>query len=249
MFTNCLFIFFLTTVSALLNGIEVKDLTRFPHHVFLKIKYDSGLNYYCGGAILSTNFIVTNKDCVDGISSLQVVARALSTQDPSALYIDIPDLSLSIFQSSDLEEFALIRIPEPLQFSNVLKPIKFIVENLEWGGHKATMAGLGRTNNRNGSMLTYGEFEIIHTEDCAGVHGEEFLGPSYKCFISRNRTFWTYPCFGNTGEAVLIEDDVDVWRMIGVVMKSDTCVTKISGIFSNIRPSTLNVITNIINNP
>lgn len=246
-FTNCLLIFSVTSVSSLLNGKEVNDLRRFPHHAFLKIKYDTGLQYYCGGAILSSTFVVTSKLCVENVSSLEVVVKALSTQDTSALYIDIPDLFQSIIQSSDLGQFALIKLPEPLQFSELIKPIKFIEDNLEWGGHKVTIAGLGQTKNRNGSILTFANFEVIHTEDCGADHGEEFLGPSYKCFLSRDRSFFTYPCFGNLGEAVLIEDDVDAWRIIGVVVKSDTCVTKISGIFSNIQPTTLSAINDIIN--
>lgn len=245
--TNILPLLFATTVSCLLNGKEVKDLRRFPHHVFLKIKYTTGLQYYCGGSILSSQFVVTSKSCVDNVASLQVVARALSTQDTSALYIDILESSQSIIQSSDLGEFALIKLPEPLPFTDFIKPIKFIEDNLEWGGHKVTIAGLSETNNRNGSMLTYGEFEVIHTKDCGADHGDDFLGPSYKCFLSRDRNIFTYPCFGNLGEAVLIEDEVYDWRMIGVVIKSDTCVTKISGIFSNIQPSTLTAINDIIN--
>lgn len=246
-FTNILLLHFATTVSCLLNGKDVKDLKRFPHHVFLKFKYTTGLQYYCGGAILSSEFVVTSKGCVDNVASLQVVGRALSTQDTSALYIDVLDLPQSIIQSSDLGEFALIKLPETLQFTELIKPIKFIEDNLEWGGHKITIAGLSGTNNKNGSILTYGEFEVIHTEDCGADHGDNFLGPSYKCFLSRDREFFTYPCFGNLGEAVLIEDEVHVWRMIGVVVKSDTCVTKDSGIFSNIQPSTLTAINDIIN--
>lgn len=237
-----------TQISALLNAIEVTDLKKFPHHAFLKIQYNSGINYYCGGAVLSDCYVVTSTHCVDDIDSVQVVLQALSTQDPNALYINILDVSESVIRSSELGEFALVKLPRPLEFSETIKPISFIEENLEWGGHKIIIAGLGPNSNKNGSALTYNYFEVIHTEDCGAAHGEQFLGPAYKCFLGYSGEDFSYPCFGNAGEAVLIEDSEETWRMIGVVVKADSCITRIPGIFSNIQPTTLGNISVILNN-
>lgn len=233
-----------TLATAFLDGVEVNDLKLFPHHVFLKIIYQNDISYYCGGAILSKNYVVTSTHCLQNAISFEVLVQALSTQDPNALYINITDITSSVKQSDDLLEFALIKLPMSLPFSDTIKPIKFIEENLEWGGTKIVIAGLARLNDK--TVLTSNDFEVINTEDCGAQHGEGFLGPSYKCFLSLSSKNSSYPCFGNAGEAVLIEDDIDTWRMIGIVVKADTCVTNISGIFSNIQPTTLSIINDII---
>lgn len=241
--TNCLLIIFSTSVSSLINGKEVDDLKLFPHHVFLKVQNETGDQYYCGGAILSSKFIVTSKHCVKYVSSLQVIGKSLSPQDTSGLYINITDISLSIISTADLNEFALIKLPKRLKFSELIKPIRFIESNLEWGGTHVTIAGLDTTNSR--SVFAYAEFEVIPTGECGSDHGTDFLGPSFKCF-SNKEGIDLYPCFGNLGEAVLIEDERDGWRIVGVVAKSDTCATKLSGIFSNIQETTLIAISDLI---
>lgn len=114
--------------NRVIGGIDAKDLAH-PHQVSLQ----RGLfvsSHFCGGSIISKDFVVTAAHCVDNRNASEITILAgtssLSNLGDYGVYRDSAEIyKHPIYNYSVMEaDIALIRLASPLTFSPAILPIR-----------------------------------------------------------------------------------------------------------------------------
>ncbi|GJQ66612.1 hypothetical protein Trydic_g4584 [Trypoxylus dichotomus] len=110
----------------IVGGIEAPR-NSIPYQVGLLIQA-SGSNFFCGGSLISANFVLTAAHCLDGATAVQVRLGAHeinSNTEPTqvriegARWIQHPEWDVSLIRN----DVALIQLAEPAPISEVIRPV------------------------------------------------------------------------------------------------------------------------------
>jgi secreted trypsin-like serine protease len=157
--------------------VQGNDAARgqFPFYVFLQVMMPQGVGS-CGGSLISDQWIITAGHCVKGqiMDAAAVLGSLRTVQDPTEpgqkVYGIRPE-DIHVYPKFSLEHFAndiaLIKLPEPVEFSDVIKPISYACSSTK--GMPVVAIGNGLTKDSDEALppiLQYTELKTVSLLRC-----------------------------------------------------------------------------------
>jgi secreted trypsin-like serine protease len=161
----------------IIGGIPAKD-TEFPHVVSIWTTTPLG-RYFCGGAVIDRQWILTAGHCVqDAVSfSIQLGSINLSGTDPQRVTVTAtssivhPDFD----EETLVNNIGLINLPEALKYTDYINVIALPTEALP-DNTVSTAIGWGQVNDdESGPVNTLQKVEVVtlSNEHCKYTYGSQ----------------------------------------------------------------------------
>jgi len=206
--------------SKIVNG-ETVTPHEFPWVVGLLI--DGG--WYCGGALISDQWLLTAAHCTSGSHNIRVVAGAHRVFDHEPTQIRLT--SEEIFTHPNYtpgNDIALVRLPQPLNLTAEIAPVclpKRSSPDLQTGDMMTTMGWGTLANGYLAAELQKATLPAIDHEDCTAIYGG--LNDNVVCL---NTESGTGNCYGDSGgPLVWVEDGRSTTRGVTSFVGGGGCGT------------------------
>lgn len=122
--------------SLIVNGQDAYR-GQFPYYTFLKLNTTDG-DAICGGALISNEWILTAAHCLYDTLNGEIHLGSLRAADLTEEGRIIMKFNMehryihpNYFQSIVWNDIGLIRLPNPVEFSDIIKPVKLACESIE----------------------------------------------------------------------------------------------------------------------
>jgi secreted trypsin-like serine protease len=209
----------------------------FPWQVALFID-DS---YFCGGSIISNEWILTAGHCLDGAISVEVVAGAhnIRENEPTQVTMVSTDLTVHEAYNSVLlhQDVALVHLPSPLTFDANIAPIclpSYSDVDLP-AGTVVTASGWGKTSDGAlggiSDVLNESTNEVITDDECAVTYGVIINGS----ILCTDTSTGSGTCNGDSGGPLNYEvEGVTYTRGVTSFVSSDGCTAGLPDGFTRV---------------
>lgn len=124
-------------------------------------------------------------------------------------------------------DIALLKLEKPLQYSNVIKPVKLPKAEEDFSGQLVTVSGWGQTENGSGSEeLLFTDLRILNRTKCEEMFVE--FGPKAK-FTKGMSCATTHdgeprsPCHGDSGGPIVLKDTSILVGIVSHGPSEDKC--------------------------
>ncbi|XP_055384941.1 chymotrypsinogen A-like [Condylostylus longicornis] len=203
---------------------DIAEPGQFPYHVLFKIDDDYGYNW-CGGVLLSENYILTAGDCLEIGNPRKAYLGITNISDASENIVRLSIDPETDFILSPNGKLGLVKINQNLKFSDFIKPailtdLTLTQENLQ--GKYATLTGFGVPLTRHADtskFLRYIEIPIVSSDICEKSY-PYFFDNTFLCASSaEGKSF----CFGDQGGPLVIKDSNDQNIVIGIAYAQGYC--------------------------
>ncbi|XP_044265456.1 brachyurin-like [Tribolium madens] len=154
-----------------------------PFQTFLEI-YNDGEAWYCGGSLISQNYVLTAGHCGDGATEVQVTLGAHKVFETEDTQVKMTSKEIKVHEEYDggliVNDIAVIKLPQPVNLTDSVKivalPSKIDVNNT-FVGTTARISGWGLTNGFGdlSEVLRYVDVNVITNIDCGNQFDEEFV--------------------------------------------------------------------------
>merc|ERR1719187_24673 len=206
----------------IVNGKTVDYAGKYPWQVSLTDNYG---NHFCGGALISNNWVVTAAHCVSGKStySLKVMvgrhSRSNNYQgqpikhDASRIIKDAAYPSGGMYPTHDI---ALIKLASPASFNQYVQKINMASYGADFLGQNCILTGWGRYDRATNALAdTLQELEttVISRSECENSfrrYGWK-ISNSHICFKKAGST----ACHGDSGGPAVCKY-YGQWMLVGV---------------------------------
>merc|ERR1712110_135937 len=207
----------------IVGGFEAEE-NQWPWQVALFI--DNA--WFCGGSIISENYIMTAAHCADGASYFDIMAGAHNVRASSEPHrVEITSYNGWThpgWNHNTLEnDIALIELPSPLSFNDYIKPSCMpMAGDTADVNEMVTCTGWGKPSDSAGGIspvLRMAEdLPIISNAECNAIYG--IVGDGVVCIDTAGGKG---TCSGDSGGPLNMKYDVkdsaagDKWKQVGVV--------------------------------
>ncbi|XP_076042405.1 chymotrypsin BI-like [Oratosquilla oratoria] len=149
----------------------------YPWQVALFI--DSG--FFCGGALISDEWVLTAAHCTDGGNSIQVVLGAHNVQTYESSQVTMT--SYNFFEHQNwisyllMNDIALIKLPKKVDFNSYIQPVCLPTRSEQGDlmvGKTVTASGWGKSSDSAGGItnkLRNVNLPVISNTECAYTYG------------------------------------------------------------------------------
>merc|ERR1712212_1375562 len=205
----------------IVGGFEAQE-NEWPWQVALFI--DDA--WFCGGAIISENYVMTAAHCADGASYFDIMAGAHNVRASSEPHrVEITSYNgwtHPQWNTQDLSnDLALIELPSPIDFNDYIKP-----SCLPSTGDTAdedelvTCTGWGKPSDSAGGispvLRMVEDLPCISNSDCNAIYG--IVGSGVVCI---DTTGGKGSCNGDSGGPLVMKADMKAagqqWKQVGIV--------------------------------
>ncbi|XP_067614679.1 collagenase-like [Eurosta solidaginis] len=170
-------------------------VNQFPYQAGLSL-YDGGkMRWWCGGSLISTEWILTAAHCMTDALSVNVILGSTTRSNaPVSFDVDSSNFILHTEFNADTvyHDIALIRIPA-VNYTKAIQPVRLPARASSYPTYKGkivVMSGWGRTaaNATAGSQtLRYGNSKVIPNEVCARRYSSSSIKAGKICTSTVNR--------------------------------------------------------------
>lgn len=198
---------------------------QFPHHVLFFYPPIFNANF-CGGVLISSNHVLTAAHCVaHGQHSFTIHLGALTADDLSEEGRVIRRTNTSYVHpyyapaASVLNDIAILYFDEPVEFSDIISPIRLPPPEERFDGVPAILSGFGARNSSKvatSPILQWTHLYTIGMLRCTRDLGPLAVRPSVIC---ANGKGGEAACFGDSGSPLISKDGV----LIGLTSFGRSC--------------------------
>uniref|UniRef100_A0AAR5PXC5 Peptidase S1 domain-containing protein n=1 Tax=Dendroctonus ponderosae TaxID=77166 RepID=A0AAR5PXC5_DENPD len=196
-------------------GGDEASPNQFPYQVALYIEYDL-VSAFCGGSLVSSNYVLTAAHCALGAISFDVILGAHNISDNSeptrqrsttSKYVVHPDWN----STSLTNDLALIELETPITLNDFVSVVSLAVGNNSFADSEGTACGWGKTTDSQvgtTDVLRYETSIILSNDDCKNVDSnyEEEIKNTHLCLAGDGIKSI---CKGDSG-GPLVADNVQV---------------------------------------
>lgn len=178
--------------------------------------------YFCGGSIISDEYILTAAHCADGFSSFEVIIGAHEVNNPFEQgHVETTTRTAFIHPRWDswnlANDMAILKVPK-IDFNEYASPICLPTRS-EVGeafvGETMTVSGWGRESDSSPSIARYLNFvsrPIISNAECNAVYG--IVGDGVICISTKGGRG---TCNGDSGGPLIMVNFSQTYTQYGVV--------------------------------
>ncbi|XP_063586693.1 serine protease ami-like [Penaeus indicus] len=237
-----------TSTETRIQGGSFARVNEFPHMVALVNRF-RGQNAFCGGTLISENFVLTAAHCIDGIktaSEVSVRVGVINLQEENSQTFQVLKISQHPLYRppSSYHDIALLELATKVQLSRGLVPACLPTQNGRLQeGKILTVAGWGSTEVAEFSNVllkgfgrTVSRFGCDDALDTNALNRDFYRAGITDSIICLDESS-SGPCKGDSG-GPLTEENASTCQhtVLGIVAKgSPSCQgTTVPGIYTNV---------------
>ncbi|KAK0181221.1 hypothetical protein PV327_003523 [Microctonus hyperodae] len=205
----------------IVNGEDAQS-GEIPYQVSLQTWYNF---HFCGGAVLTKNYVITAAHCVVDIAfnDIKIIAGSTNLNDPQSTHAVEKIIIHEDYTPDDSwrNDIALIKIKSEFNISSILNYVSlpFLHQKIP-AGSIAIVSGWGRLwqNGPSMSILQKAQVFIASQEYCENINAKEGLTvhSSHICAIAH--TTETGSCHGDSGGPLTVDG-----KLVGLVSWGVEC--------------------------
>ncbi|XP_060528497.1 chymotrypsin-2-like [Cylas formicarius] len=194
-----------------ITGGEDASLGQFPYEVAIIIEDLTGA---CAGSLISEEYVLTVADCLelDGDWIVVLGAKDISVVEPGQIRQKISKENYIIhenFTSFEEHNIALIKLPQPVQYNDLIQPIKLTDSQRDLAGEVGVVAGWGTSYGAQiiaSPVLQWTNNTFLTYEQCIYDHPifTEALRDEHVCLAP---DYYKAPCVGDAGSPIVVNGE------------------------------------------
>ncbi|KAF7283571.1 hypothetical protein GWI33_023416 [Rhynchophorus ferrugineus] len=215
--------------SRIIGGSEATPNSH-PYQVALFIQFPQGRSF-CGGSIISENYILTAAHCMDNAKSAEVVLGAHDIRRNESTQMRVSSDQITVHPNWSYRKLqndvALIKLPEPITFNQYIKPIS-LASTGTFSDSTALLTGWGKTSDfsRVSNTLNEVNLPVLDNKDCSSY----FQGMIESTHVCTSGAEIKGGCNGDSGGPLVFED-----KQIGIVsFGSNRCTRGYPTVFTRV---------------
>lgn len=203
------------SIGTRITGGDFATANQFPYQAALIITLPTEQSF-CGGSLISNNFILTAAHCLDTATMATVILGAhdvsQSTENSRSIQLIMPRnfITHAGYNSTQYQnDIALIHLNSPVTVNNfiqILQLPRLAQVDTTFTGSSAVVSGWGRyldTVDLLSDVLRYVNLSVLDNSGCSPFFGTA-ITPMKVCTSGANRVG---PCGGDSGGPVVIEEN------------------------------------------
>ncbi|XP_054157388.1 uncharacterized protein LOC128955740 [Oppia nitens] len=202
------------------SGIEIEpkivggnpvDISKFPYQVLIQVFTSSTEFVYCGGSIISPNWVLTASHCIYKKPQNNIHVTAGRTQFRSG---GVTRRAIQVIQHEKYgpsgnilnNDIALLRLDQPFKYSDTIRPIRLVNAPVR-DGTQAWSTGWGAYSAQSNTpaLTLQGVLsKIISLQECQRIYSSLRLSKNNVCADSGNAG----TCAGDSGGPLAVNDNL-----------------------------------------
>lgn len=213
----------LANTEPFIVGGKVSDPGQFPYQAALKIAATDG-NYFCGGSLISRNYVLTAAHCADSAESITVVlgAQNIRLKEPEQVELVVQASSIKVHPQWNPQtirnDIAVLKLPQAANLNGRIQVIKLpsrAEAASDLVGATATTSGWGKPRDSAQSIseeLRFVRTSVISKASCRNFFGSTVQDSNVCASGKRGQS----SCSGDSGGPLTIGVNESL-RQFGVV--------------------------------